>query len=168
MCKNTKTLTEAFMRFCYFCSSFWRPFLLCISKFGWLQPNLVTVCSFVHEIIIIETLKFNTRCGNIFWIKIRKKFQKFSERFCAIDSFIPLFGNNSLLYPIKLARLPPHSVTVCEFMHEVHILQSQKFNTRCRNVFWIDIRKKIQKFRERFCVNVIFLTSPRRFSTYSY
>ena len=28
--------------------------------------------------------------------------------------------------------------------------------------------KKIQKCAERFCVNVIFLTSPRRFSTNSY
>ena len=98
-----------------------------------------------------------------------KKIQKFSVRFCAIDSFISPFGNNSLLYPIKLARLPPHSVTVCEFMHEVHILQTPKSNTRCGNEFLINIRKKqIQKFRERFCVNVIFLTSPRSFSTYSY
>ena len=72
------------------------------------------------------------------------------ERFCAICSFIPLFGNNSLLCLIKLARLPPHSVTVCEFMHEVHILQTPKFNIRCGKVLWIDIPKKFQKFRERF------------------
>ena len=65
-------------------------------------------------------------------------------------SFIPLFGNNSLLYPIKLARLPPHSVTVCEFIHEVHILQTPKFNTRCGNVFWIDIRKKNPKVSKAF------------------
>ena len=32
---NIKTLTEAFLRFRYFCSSFWRPFLLYISKFCW-------------------------------------------------------------------------------------------------------------------------------------
>ena len=89
LCKNTKTLTEAFLRFCYFCSSFWRPFPLCISKLGWLPPYLVTVCAFVNEIYNIETSKLNKECENIFQRNMRKEIENSPKQFWGIANCVP-------------------------------------------------------------------------------
>ena len=65
-----------------------------------------------------------------------------------------------LICLIKLARLPPNSVTVCALVHVILTLETLKFDKRWRNVFWRSIRKKIKISPKRSCVNVIFLTSP--------
>ena len=71
--KNMKYLTESLLRFCFFCYSFRRPFLLCNIKYAWLTPHSVSVCVFVHEINTLETQQLNARFGNVFQINIRKK-----------------------------------------------------------------------------------------------
>ena len=80
--------------------------------------------------------------------------------FWAFADYVSLFGNIFLICLIKLARLPPNSVTVCALVYVILTLKTLKFDKRWRNVFWRSIRKKIKISPKRSCVNVIFLTSP--------
>ena len=72
-----------------------------------------------------------------------------------------LLGDISLICLTKLARLPLNSVTVCAFLHEIIALETTTFSIRLTHVFWINTRKNIENSPKRFCVHVIFLTSPR-------
>ena len=99
-------------------------------------------------------------CENVFQMSMRKKIVNSLKDFWAFADCVPLFGNIFLICLIKLARLPPNSVTVCALVHVILTLETLKFDKRWRNVFWRSIRKKIKILPKRSCVNVIFLTSP--------
>ena len=93
------------------------------------------------------------------WV-CEKKIVNSPKDFWAFADCVPLFGDIFLICLIKLARLPPNSVTVCALVHVIPTLESLKFDKRWKNEFWRSIRKKIKLSPKRSCVNVIFLTSP--------
>ena len=89
-----------------------------------------------------------------------KKIVNSPKDFWAFADCVPLFGDIFLICLIKLARLPPNSVTVCALVYVILTLETLNFNKRWRDVIWRSIRKKIENSPKRSCVNVIFLTSP--------
>ena len=103
-----------------------------------------------------------TKCAIIYFKGICKKKSKIHRSIFAVLLIVYLLlGDIFLICLTKLARLPLNSVTVCALLHEILALETPKFSIRLRNVFWIDIRKNIENSPKRFCVHVIFLTSPR-------
>ena len=92
---------------------------------------------------------------------MRKEIENSLSIFAVLLIVYLLLGDISLICLTKLARLPLNSVTVCALLHEILALATPKFSIRLRNVFWINIRKNNKNLPKRFCVHVIFLTSPR-------
>jgi len=92
---------------------------------------------------------------------MRKEIENSPKHYCSIANCVPPIRRRFPYLSNQIGLITANTVTVCALMHEILALETPKFSIRLWNVFWINIRKNIENSPKRFCVHVIFLTSPR-------